>query len=325
MIKIFIENQVAKRTSLGRLFRFSNEVLTLTKFHLGFNTFRTLNLQFTNSCNLNCKWCGLKKGEDIMSEETLIKTLEKIKKYHIKNLNLWNGGEILMHPDIINLLKIIKKYKNFKVNLLTNAMLLTPNLSKKIIELGVVDEMMFSMDGGSGKECERLRSGVKWNILKRNIKYFLDLNKNIKTSIISVIPLEKPLNISWMDKEFKDILNSVDHYRLVYPEQHLGGLKPSYSKDFEFLKFNKKICIQLLKQAVVNQNGKILPCCYDISSDCVIGDIEEGFIFNSEKRKKMVKTLLKGERNKIPLCKNCYGFSMKNIRIKNPEKRKKVY
>lgn len=70
MMRIFIENQIAKRTVLGRLLMFSNEVLTLTKFYLGINTFTTLNLQFTNSCNLNCKWCGLKRGQNIMSEET---------------------------------------------------------------------------------------------------------------------------------------------------------------------------------------------------------------------------------------------------------------
>ena len=316
MIKKVIKNEILKGRGFGKFLRFSYEWKTLLKSFFSKNVLKSVHIQFTNNCNLNCKWCSLKKGNEIMDEKLLIKIMDELKSFNIKEINLWNGGESLLHPNLINLLKIIKKYKNFKVNFLTNGLLLNKKLSKQIIDLNLVDSFGFSIDGGSKQGYEKLRSGAKWDILKKNLLDFVKLNKNIETYIICVISPEKPLDISWMKPEFKYLLNLVDYYRLTYPETFPGGPKPSGYVNNNFIKSNKRICLALVQGIVILQNGDVLPCCEDLNGKCVLGNINKQnliSIFNSKKRKQMIKLFLKGEKYKIPLCKNCNRFNIKTI------------
>jgi len=316
MIKKTMKNEVLKGSTCGKLLKFSFEWWTLIKSFFFKDTLKSVHIQFTNNCNLNCKWCSLKKGCELMEEKFLIKILEELKKFNVKEINLWNGGEPLLHPNLINLLRIIKRYKNYKVNFLTNGILLNKQLSKKIIKLNVLDTLGFSVDGGSKQGYEELRRGGKWDILKKYVFNFIKLNKNIETYIICVISPEKPLNIKWMKPEFKHLLNSVDYYRLTYPEFMPGGPKPLGCVNNNFIKTNKRICLALLQGLVILQNGKVLPCCIDLNGICVLGNLNEQSlksIVNRGKRRQMIKMFLKGEKDKIPLCKDCNRFNIKTL------------
>ena len=309
--------QVIKKTPMGNAFKSIRKYRVLVKSLRGLDTLKDVNIQFNNSCNLNCKLCSLKRGNEFMEEKLLRKILNDLQSFKIKELNLWNGGEPLMHPNIINLLKIIKEYKNFKVNFLTNGMLLNKKLSKEIINLNVLDTMGFSIDGGSKEKFEEWRTGAKWSILKRNIKDFIELNKGkIKTRILCLISFDKPYNTSWMSKEFVELLNQVDEYRLSYPSSWGGEVKIDYPKDFKFDKIGR-VCLVMLQGLVILQNGKVCVCCGDINEKLVLGDIKEeslSDVFYGKRRFNLIKCFFK-DRSKIPLCKDCTQFYTLDVKI----------
>ncbi len=331
-LKSLLKEQIKKGTFLGKSTKFLYEWKTIPDFYFNLNNsgIKVAHIQFVNYCNLRCKWCSMdhSKEKEIMSEELLVKFLENIvhdKRFKkLNKLNLWNAGETLLHPNLIKMLKIIKRYKKkkgLKIEIVTNAMLLNEKLAKQIIDLDILDEITFSVDGGSKEKLEEIRRGTKLEILLKNILNFKKINKGkIKMKIICLIDLKKPLNINWMEKDFKTILNSVDTYRLTYPSTCIGQINIKYPKDFKFIRPNPRICLALMQGFVLLQNGDVLPCCSDLNGVCVLGNLYKQDLYSiyyGKKRKKMIQYLLQGRINEIPLCKNCNRFSMITKTVNN--------
>jgi len=309
------------------------EYLRLLQFKISpVSTLKSVHLQFTNTCNLNCKFCSFVNPTErqIMSKELLNKFLKEImenKKFKIKELNLWSAGEPITHPGFVEMLELIKeyktKYKNFpKVKMLTNTMLLTKELSKKILDTGAVDYIGFSIDGGNREDYEKLRTGGRFSIVKQNIEDFIELNKGeVETMINCVIPLEKPLTTDWMSEEFKGLLYSVNFYKLNHPNNNAGEtIIKEYPSHIKFNKVNKRICLALLQGLVVIQNGDVLFCCDDFNGNYPLGNLNNQSLFeisNCDERKRLVKTLFKGKINQIPLCSVCNRYAMPYKIIKN--------
>lgn len=326
-----IKESVENHTSFGNFVGKIHEYALLSKFFLSPLSIKSIHLQFVNYCNLNCEYCSFanQPNKQKMEKELLVKLLEEIfynKRFNVKELNLWVAGETLLHPDFFGLLELMNIYKKKsgmfpKVKLFTNVIPLTEKLSKRMIDLGVIDWIGFSVDGGSKENCEKIRRGCKFESVKRNIENFQKHNNGgIVTMVNCLIPAEKPLNSKWMSREFKEMLDMVDYYKLNYPMD--VGIKINYPEGFKFYKWNTRICKALLQGVAIVQNGDILPCCSDFNNTCVIGNMYKeslSEVCKGEKRRKMVLELLKGNKDKILLCRNCNRFSIpyKIFRKKN--------
>ncbi|MCK4669640.1 MAG: radical SAM protein [Nanoarchaeota archaeon] len=287
---------------------------------------KEINLEFVSFCNLRCKWCTLdhSKKKEIMSEGLLHKFLNNLisdnRFRKVEFLYLWNGGEILLHPNLIGMLKIIKEYKEIahnkrvyfpKIVLLTNGVLLDKKIARDILNLNVIDVMRFSIDGGSRETFEEIRRGAKWDMIFKNISNFQEMSHGrTKTDIICIIDYEKKLNTSWMSEEFRNLLNLVDTYELRYPHDFNGEQKLDISDKFRKMRYKYYGCYFLMHSLVILPNGDVTVCCADLNSKGVVGNLSEQdlySIYRSPIRKKMIRCLLTGQKDKIPLCKNCIG------------------
>jgi len=286
------------------------------------SSIREINLQFSNTCNLNCEFCTLKSGghSEFMSEETLEKFLKNLledRRFEtVDVLNLYNGGETLLHPGFAKMLGLIRKYKDLAeaggkrfpaVVLLTNGMLLTETLTREILASGVVDSMRFSMDGGTPEAFERMRKPARWPVFYRNVKYFIEQNRlaggKIKTGAITLLP-DKPLETGWMHPQFAEILNALDGYDLRRPHAWGGALKKVQMRG----RPHKIGCNMLLSQLVLFPGGGVSVCCVDINGECIIGNIHKQDLFSiyrSAARLKMLEALDKGRKDTIDFCRNC--------------------
>jgi radical SAM protein with 4Fe4S-binding SPASM domain len=332
-----LRNQVKKANFFGKFLKFLHEYKLVFNFYLNPSNsgIKEVHLSLVNYCNLRCKWCSLDHSQkkEIMDEELLYKFLNNMisdKRFNsIKKLNLWNSGETLLHPNLIKMLKIVKRYKekkkDLKIEIVTNGMILNKNLAKKIIDLNVLDKITFSVDGGSKKKLEEIRRGTKWEILKKNISDFKKLSKGkIEIKIICIVDLKKPLNINWMEKEFKDLFNSVDAYRLTHPSNWLGKIKIKYPKELKFIKPNPRICLAVMQGLTLLQDGNVVPCCTDLNGTCILGNLYEQDLYSicySKKRRKMIKYFLQGRKKDIPLCKDCNRFDMVTKTVVNKKKK----
>jgi radical SAM protein with 4Fe4S-binding SPASM domain len=231
----------------------------------------------------------------------------------VKRIYFHDGGETLLHPDFIGMMKTVKEYKNRfmekgapfpDISLLTNGTVLSEGLSKELIGLGVLDEMRFSVDGGSREKYEELRRPAKWDAISRNIRDFVRINNGrVRTGIVCIVEYDKPQNMDWMSDEFKKLCGLVDHVELRYPHDWLGQMKVEGHK-----KVFKDHCYFLFHSLCLLPNGDVTVCCADLNGKGVIGNLhKEGLyrIYDSERRRQMKYGLLEGRRSEIELCKDC--------------------
>jgi len=133
----------------------------------------TLTLEMTSYCNLKCWMCPKTAGyvnttPNQLIKEEVIREVEKIlPKIEILQLSgLW--GEVFMHPDTY--LRILKKAKEFgcEVRTISNGTLLTPELSRALVDIGL-DHLTISIDAATSKTYKKIRVGGNFRKLIRQI------------------------------------------------------------------------------------------------------------------------------------------------------------
>ncbi len=286
---------------------------------------KEINLEFSSACNLRCRFCALDhlKPKSYMSTKVLDKVMESLlhdpRFSRVKTLNLHNGGETLMHPRRVELFERLAHYKKIfhlknkaypRVILLTNGMLLREKLSRTLLSLHTLDEVGFSLDGGSPEAFEEMRVNARWEKFAANVEHFIrlknELSPKVRTFGISIVPHPHPLNDSWMAPDFQRIarmLDSVEYRRL-----HDWGGQVDIGEQQEV---NKKGCEMLLRQLVVLPDGAVTVCCNDLNKKGVVGNVLETDLFDlyrGQERMRYVHLLKEGRKAELELCKDCASF-----------------
>ncbi len=295
--------------------RFSTRTASITE----------INLEFCSACNLRCRFCALDhlKPKSYMSLEVIDRVFETLlydeRFSRVKQVNLHNGGETLLHPKRVELFARIQEHKVIfekynrtfpKIILLTNGMLLREKLARELLELKVLDEVGFSLDGGSPQAFEEMRVNAKWERFAENVKSFStlrdEIDARVKTFGICIVPEPHPLNDGWMHPDFQEVarlLNSVEYRRL----HDWGGQVEIGESSI----VNKKGCSMLMDQMVILPTGEVTVCCNDLNGEGVVGNVlEESLyqVYTGEKRMRYVKLLREGRKEELDLCRECVSF-----------------
>ena len=85
-----------------------------------------------------------------------------------------NGSEFLLHREWRDLVRRFARARTM-LSLATNGMLLDREASTLLVESGVLRDINFSFDGASAGVVERIRAGVRHDVLLRNLGDFLDV------------------------------------------------------------------------------------------------------------------------------------------------------
>lgn len=141
----------------------------------------------TTYCNFKCVYCKHsfaqnEKGfkESFMDINFFNMLVEQIKQFphKCKLLNFAWLGEPLLHPQIAEMVRVAKKADVAeRVEIVTNASMLRPDLSDALIEAGI-DRIRISLQGLTEKDYLDV-SGVKINFqhFVENIRYFYTKSK----------------------------------------------------------------------------------------------------------------------------------------------------
>lgn len=287
---------------------------------------REINIEFSNQCNLRCKFCALDhdKPAVYMQENLLRQFFENLlsdKRFSkVETLQLYNAGETLLHPKVVDLLKVVKEYKqNFsaegrkfpEVHIVTNAMLLREKLSKAIIDLKVVDVLRVSMDGGCPEDFEQMRTRAKWLPFYNNVKFFHQYNREtnggVQLRTITIVPDDKPLSLDWMETEFREILELADSYELRRLHNWGGEIEGIGYR----AKTHKTGCNMAMQQMVLLPNGDFTICCNDLNSKGVVGNLLQSNlyeVYKSAERIKYLDLLYEGKKEELELCRECETY-----------------
>jgi len=143
-----------------------------------------LTLEMTSYCNLKCWMCPKTAGyvntlpNHLIEEPVIEKVKELLPNIEILQLSgLW--GEVFLHPEAyFNILKAAKK-DNCEVRTISNGTLLTPEISKNLVTLGL-DDLTISIDAASPHTYKNIRVGGDF---KKLIKQLKNLKKSRKKNI----------------------------------------------------------------------------------------------------------------------------------------------
>jgi MoaA/NifB/PqqE/SkfB family radical SAM enzyme len=116
----------------------------------------------TNRCNLECRTC-IRNGWDepmgFMTRETFSRIIEGLRAFSPAPMVFFGGfGEPLAHPDIVDMVGQAKALGT-QVELITNGTLLTPDMSRQLIDADL-DMLWVSLDGATPESYADVRLGA---------------------------------------------------------------------------------------------------------------------------------------------------------------------
>jgi radical SAM protein with 4Fe4S-binding SPASM domain len=231
--------------------------------------------------------------------------IDEMEQLGIKRVTLHFYGEPLLHPKIIEMI-IYAKEHSLITHIDTNAILLTEEMSRKIIESDL-DSIQFSFHAFTQEQYKETYGVNSFNTVIYNIKKFYELKLENKKKSPKVIISSTITDINYLDYHkiqniFNKCYDKLDITNCYYNKQT--------TNDHRLIKFNyhrKSPCISLYKVLAVSWDGTITVCCMDHEFKLNIGNIYNGIkvLFNSGKINTYRRWHFKGEYKKMPLCSTC--------------------
>ena len=262
-----------------------------------------LDIEATSACNLKCPHCiqtraGFKKGYmDFELYKRIIDEAADNGCYGVKYHTI-GRGEPLLHKKLSEMIEYAKKKGLIDVYLNTNAVLLTDELGKKLLDVGL-DRISFSIDGYEEKEYEKNRPGAKFSTVMRNVIWFY-LNKiggKYKTKVrIQTVALPG-LDLNAYKNFWGYHADEVAAISFKNMGSRVYGLKSNWA------------CPQLWQRMSILYNGTTLPCNHDDRLLAKIiyfpkQSIKEAW--NSWYVNKMRRLHKEGRGHEISACNGCF-------------------
>lgn len=270
-------------------------------------------IETTNCCNANCIMCPhdkMVRRKEVMHDEIYNKIVEGLKFCDLTKTQVFlhKEGEPLCDNKLISRIKYLSEnnpeIKELGIN--TNAMLLTKEKSRELIESGL-NLIFFSLDGATSESYEKIRVNCKYDVVVENVKYFLELRKKSNKKIRVVMQMLL-FDFNMVEKE--DYIKMWSQYdvEFYFKETHcyLDGGQSSFAKPV--FQDQIKICEDPFKVLVYYVDGNVGCCCWDYNNEYVVGNVSEGNaleLFNNN-RIDFLRTKQKGlDCGEIKPCNRC--------------------
>ncbi len=283
-----------------------------------------INIDPSDKCNFQCKFCPTGDRElmkktvgrnfgclDFSLYKKIIDDLQEFEQ-QIKVIRLYKDGEPLLHPRFADMVAYAKQSPSVdRVDTTTNATLLRPELSKKIIDAGL-DRINISIEGVNAQQYKEFSNAtIQYEKLVENIAFFYEHRKQcemivkINGDIISEEEKELFLqtfgNITdgifiesimdcWPTFEQKNV--EVNQERGIYGQEITEVLTCPYP----FYSFS------------INSNGTASICFLDWHRSLMIGDVNTSSVkdlWQGQAMREYQMMFLRGERKGHPICAEC--------------------
>ena len=297
-------------------------------------------IETASACNLDCTICrsvkaGLGRKNRFMSLVLFKKIIDDIAPI-CNTIGVSYCGEPLLNKDIFKMVRYASD-KGMCVSMLTNGVLLNAEARKGVLDSGL-DFMAISMDGASKHTYESIRIGGSFEILVENIRLFVKERNNRRLSYPSIdlqmVVTQK--NIHEVDA-FEKLARELGVERAYLKSLHIDRSREDvdYVKNLEKDYFvnstslpsryitneqgnlelkDKGLCPQKVQTPVITTDGDVLPCCFDIFGEHVLGNVvNQRFldIWNSGKYVNFRRNL--AMHRKLSMCANCLPSNYKTI------------
>jgi radical SAM protein with 4Fe4S-binding SPASM domain len=280
-----------------------------------FPLFVRLEAQF--KCNSNCALCvhgheemrKLIGYDDYMSLETFTRLVDECVEHHCPSLGLSFINEPLMDPDFLERLDYASKSGIMDIHLNSNASLLTPELSERILD-SAVTRVCFSLDAVTEETFATMRPALDFNEVVHNIETFLDLRKRKVQNLplVRVSLLLNDLNKHEVDAFREKWIDKVEYVAVQrYVPISTQEDKLAHAIEEAPIK-GEQACSYPWESLFVHGDGAVVPCAAHRSRFISVGNINETTLYeiwHSEKMAELRSNLLAGTLENTKLCGSC--------------------
>ena len=283
---------------------------------------RVVRIEPAAKCNLACSHCPTGTVEmvrGLMSNEVFERTFEQVKQNieYIKVIVLYHGGEPLLNKNFYKMASAVRGVsQRLIIKTVTNGMSLNKKNISQLLNCGL-DEIEISLDGLSPDENDQVRrqGSAKKVIanLKNLIKAKTSSNSNLSINIVTTQFLRSKSDVneskklvantpSWLLNIFGESVNYKPYTAMKWPHMNV-------EKGFELVTAkgkNKDYCDHPINSITIRSNGDIVPCCYDLTSQMIMGNVMNQpllTIFNGPKYRELRESIKK--KSYISACRNC--------------------
>jgi hypothetical protein len=277
---------------------------TVREFH--YSEFpRAIQIETNLACNAECPFCPyvhMERGPKFMEDWVWRKIVEETR-----------GLGVIYRPFLINeplsekrlpeIIRTIKQDSTARVEINTNAGLLTDKRAREILDAGI-DLVRFSVDGFSKATYEPARPGVDYDGVVRNVNHFMELRTAGGYACYTEMRMidlpenrhEQAAYLEYWTPRVDDVL-VVPLYRWPWEGQEKPVRKP---------------CLKILDEMFFYTDGTAPLCCWDSAGRGIIGDVKQETvldIWNGPVMKSMRELLNRGRRDLIHLCSRCDAYA----------------
>lgn len=261
-------------------------------------------IETTIMCNAKCWFCPQKN--------TLRQPKYMEEKVWKKIIDDTRGIGAIYRPFLLNepfadkrmpeIVKYIKQDSTAKVEFNTNASMLTPKVTDKIIEAGV-DVMRFSIDGLYKSTFDESR-GISYDKVYKHVKYFLEESKKAGYPIYTEVRMIKLPGTEKEQEEFKAYWEEYAPDDIIFTDLY------SYPWEDQTESTNLP-CLKIEKELFFYVDGTATLCCWDSTGRQIIGDINKESaldIWNGKEMARCRALLDAGQRDQLNLCSRCDAY-----------------
>ncbi len=277
-----------------------------------------VNIDPCDACNFKCDFCFQCKGSGfkgtVMPLALFERVLSQLKEFEapINVIQLFALGEPLLNREVPRFIRRIHEENVAKeVKITTNGSLLTHELIDDIIGAGL-DELVISLNGLKDEDFERVaNTRVSFERVYDNIKYLYANKKDCHVHIKIIGDYFTPEEQRYFAEE---IGNYADTINIDGATNHWAGIESTDKKQQQYAVggdvFEEwPICSLCFYELVVHSDGTVSPCVADWQKDRQnLGNVNETTlkeIWESDKRKEIILSFLKGTENPYKACRDC--------------------
>lgn len=278
-----------------------------------------LEFEPSSKCNMNCVFCGrqaMNRPQMLMDYDLYTKLIDESSNYGIFGISYAGWGEPLLHPKIFDMIDYAHKH-DIIVQVITNGLLLTEEVSKKLLDVGL-DNIKISLQGASEKDYSIMRANPYYYKIVENIQKLVELRDQRESNLFIQVSTSITNETQEQQDEFSNFWNGLvdDFYMDITTFRRLRGIK----KVEEFIEEHKIKgdrqlrsirCVDIRTRLVIHADGMVPICCSDFNREVVLGDANKQTlkeIWDSQKVNKIRDILARNEKEKIPFCSLCFNL-----------------
>ncbi len=250
-----------------------------------------------------------------MEDEVFDKILNELSRYNdwIEMICLNSDGEPLLDKKIALRIKKLKDIGIKRVNISTNGQLLTREKIRELLESGL-DDIRISLDAFTKETFEKIRAGLNYDIVKRNVLNLIEMRNNANSDLeirIRMVELEENIQEreAWLNF-WQEKVGRTDKVQLM--PMHTWSGKITEEKSENILFYADKPCIAVFSSFTVNYDGVVQLCDSDIEQQEVVGNVNDESIqsiWQGKRFEDLRDYHAYGKRNNIKICQGCDHWS----------------